>query len=87
MRVGGDRVLFRDGTIVEPPIGAVLRISGQLQNSYGGARGKTYDYAVIRAGNGRWYTTGSSCPTFGYSWAGLLQFLSTFIDPTGERLA
>ena len=70
----------------EPPRGTVLKVSGELQGSEGVARGRVYDYAVIRANNGRWYTSGSTCPVDGYSWQGLLQFLATFRNAKGVRL-
>lgn len=82
-----DQVLYRDGTIVEPEVGTVFKVSGQLRNSYGAAAGRFYDYAIIRARNGRWYTTGSSCPPFGMNWNAVLRFLETFIDPRAERLS
>jgi len=80
------KVHFKDDTIIEPPIGTVIKISGELRGSYGVGEGRRYDYAAIRAGNGRWYTTGATCPTFGYNWPEFLRFLQGFIDPTGERL-
>lgn len=33
--------------------------------------GKSYRYAAVRADN-RWFTTGSTCPKKGYSWAELV---------------
>jgi hypothetical protein len=81
-----DKVRFVDGAIIEPPIGAVIAITGEHPNSYGVARGRRYDYAAIRAGNGRWYTTGSSCPPFGYGWQQFLEFLISLENAEGERL-
>jgi hypothetical protein len=50
----------------QPGIGAVIKFS----------RGD-YDYAAIRASNGSWYTTGSTCPRNGYTWAELIRVIST----------
>ena len=87
LEVGGTKVtMTNDGRLVEPPIGAVIKISGRHKQYYGNPSPVRYDYAIIRAGNGRWYTTGSSCPPFGYSWKGLLDWIVTLIEPTGERL-
>lgn len=36
--------------------------------------GTTYRYAA-RYANGRWYTTGSTCPTRGFSWPELVAFI------------
>jgi hypothetical protein len=36
--------------------------------------GKVYDYAALKAA-GRWYTTGSTCPPYGYSWENLIAFI------------
>lgn len=41
---------------------------------FGGPDSKTYAYAARRAG-GRWYTTGSTCPPAGYTWAGLVRVM------------
>lgn len=53
---------------------AVIRFSVRFE-----ARGTRYDYAAIRTGSGRWFTTGSTCPRSGYSWSQLLAFIE------GER--
>ena len=87
LEVDGTKVLLdSDGSIKEPPIGSVIKLSGRHTQFGGAASPIRYDYAAIRAGNGRWYTTGSSCPISGYSWQGLLDFITKFIDPRGERL-
>lgn len=81
------KVLFQDDSIIEPPIGTVIKISGEHRGSYEGpAKGRRYDYAAIRASNGRWYTTGSTCPPFGYRWSNFLDFLISLDNATGERL-
>lgn len=49
--------------------GDVLRFGYQHQMA-----GTYYDYAAIRA-KGRWFTTGSTCPSRGYSYANLLKWL------------
>ena len=73
--------------VTEPPIGAVVKFAGQHRDFSGRPSPVRYEYAAIRANNGRWYTTGSSCPPQGFDYAGLNRFLSTLIDPTGVRLA
>lgn len=70
----------------EPPKGTVLKVSGTLKGSYGVGAGRVYDYAIIRANNGRWYTSGSTCPADGYDWRGLLRFFMEFESAKGERL-
>lgn len=70
----------------EPPKGTVLKVSGELMGSYGVGAGRVYDYAIIRANNGRWYTSGSTCPVEGYDWRGLLRFLMEFKSAKGVRL-
>lgn len=73
--------------IVEPPIGSVVKVSGKFANSTGEFAKIRYDYAAIRAGNGYWFTTGSTCPVAGYSWEEFLFFLAQFVEPKGERLS
>lgn len=36
---------------------------------------KVYFYAAVRV-EGRWFTTGSTCPPLGYSWEGLWRFIA-----------
>lgn len=87
LEVGADKVILtNDGRIVEPPLGSVVKLSGRHKGYHGQASPIRYDYAAIRAGNGRWYTTGATCPPSGYSWQGLLDFITDFIEPKGERL-
>ncbi len=83
----GDDMRFGERNVTEPPIGAVIKVTGEHLDTYGPTRGKRYDYAIIRANNGRWYTTGSSCPHHGYDWAGLKLFLLGLGKPVGRRLA
>lgn len=85
MPVGGGAKKI-DDRVQEPPIGSVLKVSGQHVGYDGRTYPVVYDYAVIRAGNGRWYTTGASCPYDGYSWSGFLEFLASLVNPVGERL-
>jgi hypothetical protein len=82
----GDDQRMGERELVEPPIGAVIKVTGEHLDTYGPTRGKRYDYAIIRANNGRWYTTGSSCPYAGYDWNGLKQFLLKLGKPVGKRL-
>lgn len=42
---------------------------------YLGQRRQRYEYAALRTG-GRWYTTGSTCPTSGFDWPGLHEFIA-----------
>jgi hypothetical protein len=73
------------GEIGEPPIDTVIAFSG-TRPATKNAIATRFEYAAIRAGNGRWYTTGRSCPAFGYSWGGLLNFIASFPDGEVERL-
>lgn len=70
----------------EPPIGTVLKVTAEIIGSEGAAKGRRYDYAIIRANNGRWYTSGSTCPEHGYDWQGLMRFFLTLKNATGVRL-
>lgn len=45
--------------------------------------GKLYEYAARKAANGRWFTTGSTCPTTGYTWPKLVQFIKSGIGKAG----
>lgn len=72
--------------LAEPPKGTVLKVSGELMGSYGVGAGRVYDYAIIRANNGRWYTSGATCPEHGYDWRGLLLFFMEFKSAKGVRL-
>lgn len=49
--------------------GTVIRYELELSRVSGGAR--VYRYAAIRVGD-RWFTTGSTCPPNGWSWAALV---------------
>lgn len=51
----------------EPPVGTVIGYVVQLEQ-------RDYHYASLRAGDGRWYTTGSSTQQ-GVSWAALVRAL------------
>lgn len=51
----------------EPPVGTVLVYVVQLGQ-------REYHYASLRAGDGRWYTTGSSTQQ-GVNWAALVRAL------------
>lgn len=35
----------------------------------------SYNFAALRAGNGRWYTTGCTCPRAGFEWPDLWAFI------------
>jgi hypothetical protein len=54
------------------PSGAERVIS--FRKRYEGPGAKVYVYAAIRV-NGRWYTTGSTCPASGFTWRGLVDFI------------
>lgn len=54
----------------DAPASDVIAFAKQFEE--GGIR---YNYAARRAGNGRWYTTGATCPERGYSWEQLLDFI------------
>jgi hypothetical protein len=54
---------------VEPTSGAV-----RFSRRFVGGKPISYDFAAVRAGNGRWYTTGPTCPLAGYTWKGLVAF-------------
>lgn len=51
---------------VEPGSATTLRFARRHERG-----GKTYMYAAVNA-SGRWFTTGSTCPRHGYSWAELV---------------
>jgi hypothetical protein len=53
----------------QPEDGAVLKFALQFESW-----GPMYRYAALRV-NGRWYTTGHSCPDGGYSWRELIDFI------------
>lgn len=43
---------------------------------------KSYRYAAIKTVRGKWFTTGSSCPQQGYTWAELLKVLRNEHHPS-----
>lgn len=53
----------------EPSRGTTIHFSKQHN-------GKVYDFAAIRGSNGQWYTTGSTCPTYGWTWGDLWIFIN-----------
>lgn len=67
----------------EPEVGSVVAFT--LTHEEGG---NAYSYAAIRVGH-RWFTTGATCPSGGYSWGALLEFIgsahhSTILENLGR---
>lgn len=57
----------------EPEVADLITFSRELSNRYEGGDATTvYHYAARKIG-GRWYTTGSTCPARGYTWANLVE--------------
>lgn len=66
--------LRRDGVIDEPEEdGAVVRFA--LRMKIGRGQSFVYEYAARRV-NGKWFTTGSTCPRDGYRWESLWRWIN-----------
>lgn len=53
---------------------AVVRFRLRMRRR-GSTHWGTYDFAAIKVGTGRWYTTGSTCPVNGHTWKQLWDFI------------
>jgi hypothetical protein len=65
-----EREQIRQSDLALEPSGPVITFSRTLN-------GRVYRYAAVRTGprGNRWFTTGSTCPTRGFSWLELLVFI------------
>jgi hypothetical protein len=71
---------FSERGFFEPPIGSVIRFDLRFYDGGNDLAGQLYSYAALRANNGRWYTTGASCPPQGWDWRALCRW----VDNEGE---
>lgn len=65
---------FQQRGFSEPPIGSVIKFDLRFPE---GPTDTTYTYVAFHspAHGGRWYTTGATCPPFGWTWAQLCGFV------------
>lgn len=62
------------GKLLEPGVGTVVRFRVKHDNS-----GRYYDYAAIRAGDGKWYITGGETKQ-GVDWGTLIDAVQPLIE-------
>jgi hypothetical protein len=58
---------------------AILYFEKRFANGGTDRRVKAYTYVAVKAGDGKWYTSGPRSPK-GYTWEELWEFLSTGVD-------
>lgn len=77
---------LRNPNSPEPPKGSVITFTGGHRDFIGKTTQKRYDYAALRAKDGNWYTTGATCPRWGYSWKELRTFMNTTLVKTEGKI-
>jgi hypothetical protein len=66
-------------------IGTLLKFTLRLSKNDGST--KLYRYAAIKATTDRWYTTGATCPTGGWAWRNLIDFIRSADSIEGKVLS